>query len=574
MRRIIRRRAGDGADGLPGSLHPLLRRLYAARGVRSPDELSLELRRLLPVSSLDGVGAATALLMDHLQRGSRIVVVGDFDADGATSTALVVRQLRRLGFADVGFRVPDRMRHGYGLSPLLVEEIAPDRPSLLITVDNGVAALTGVEAARRHGIDVLVTDHHLPGAELPACAAMVNPNLPDAAFGSRALAGVGVAFYVMAALTRRLEELRGAKQPPVTDLLDLVALGTVADLVPLDRNNRILVSEGLRRMRAGRAVAGVLALAEVAGRRAGDLGARDLGFALAPRVNAAGRIDDMAIGIRCLLSDDADEARRLAAELDRLNGERRELETRMREEAQEAVRRVRIEEGRLPAGLTLFDPGWHAGVVGLVATRIKDRIHRPVAAFAPADGGSLRGSVRSVAGVHIRDVLEAVDVRHPGLMDRFGGHAMAAGLSLQRGHLDRFETAFAEEVARWLAPADMQGIVDSDGPLAVTEFSLATADVIERGGPWGQAFPEPLFDNEFDVIEARTVAGRHLKLWLRAATASPPVESIAFGYFNEAGAAPVAAGDRLRVAYRLGRTDFGGTPRPELRVEYLEPVAR
>jgi len=466
------------------------------------------------------------------------------------------------------------MRHGYGLSPLLVEEIAVDHPSLLITVDNGVAALAGVEAARRHGIDVLVTDHHLPGAELPACAAIVNPNLPCAAFGSRALAGVGVAFYVMAALTRRLEELRGAKQPPVTDLLDLVAVGTVADLVPLDQNNRILVSEGLRRLRAGRAVAGLLALAEVAGRRVRDLGARDLGFALAPRVNAAGRIDDMAIGIRCLLSDDVDEARRLAAELDRLNGERRELETRMREEAQEAVRRVRIEEGRLPAGLTLFDPGWHAGVVGLVATRIKDRVHRPVAAFAPADGGSLRGSVRSVAGVHIRDVLEAIDVRHPGLMERFGGHAMAAGLSLPRGSLVRFEDAFADEVARWLAPADMQGFVDSDGPLAVAELSLATADVIEQGGPWGQAFPEPLFDNEFDVVEARTIAGRHLKLWLRVATASPPVESIAFGHFNEAGAAVVAAGDRLRVAYRLGRTDFGGTPRPELRVEYLEPVAR
>lgn len=574
MRRLIRRRSCDGVDALPPSLHPLLRRLYAARGVRAADELALELRRLLPVSSLDGVDAGTGLLLDHLARRSRIVVVGDFDADGATSTALVVRQLRRLGFPEVDFRVPDRMRHGYGLSPLLVEEIAVDRPALLITVDNGVAAQAGVEAARAHGIDVLVTDHHLPGATLPDCAAMVNPNLAGAGFGSRALAGVGVAFYLMAALTRRLEQQRGCRQPPVTELLDLVAVGTVADLVPLDRNNRILVAEGLRRLRAGRAVVGLLALAEVAGRRPVDLRARDLGFALAPRINAAGRIDDMAIGIRCLLTDDPAQARQLAAELDRLNRERRELETRMRAEAQEAVRRVRIEEGRLPAGLTLFDPGWHAGVVGLVATRIKDRVHRPVAAFAPAGSEVLRGSVRSVPGVHIRDVLEAVDVRHPGLMERFGGHAMAAGLSLPHRHLARFEVAFAEEVARWLAPSEMRGVLDSDGPLEVAELSLATADVIEQGGPWGQAFPEPMFDNEFEVVETRTVAGAHLKLWLRAATAAPPVESIAFGHFNEAGAVAVAAGDRVRVAYRLGRTDFGGTPRPELHIEYLEPVAR
>jgi single-stranded-DNA-specific exonuclease len=574
VKRLIRRRACEHADSLPASLPPLLRRLYAARGVRTADDLALELRALLPVGSLDGIESAVQRLCAELARGGRIVVVGDFDADGATSTALVVRQLRRLGFPDVGFRVPDRMRHGYGLSPLLVEEIATERPALLITVDNGVAAHAGVDAARAHGIDVLVTDHHLPGATLPACVAMVNPNVAGARFGSRALAGVGVAFYLMAALTRRLEAERGTKQPPVADFLDLVAVGTVADLVPLDRNNRILVDAGLKRLRAGRAVAGLVALARASSRPLADLGARDLGFSLGPRINAAGRIDDMGIGIRCLLTDDVDEATTLAATLERLNVERRELESRMREEALDAVRQLRIDEGRLPAGLTLFDAGWHPGVVGLVASRVKDRVHRPVAAFAPAADESLRGSVRSVAGVHIRDVLEAIDVRHPGLIERFGGHAMAAGLSLPRAHVDRFERAFAEEVSRWLSPADMQGIIDSDGALEPHELTLEVATALERAGPWGQAFPEPLFDGEFDVVDARTVGGAHLKLWLRPAQAAPPVESIAFGHFTEARAPGVARGDRVRVAYRLGRTDFGGTPRPELRVEYLEPVAR
>ncbi len=555
---------------LPATLHPVLRRVYAARGVGHADELALELKQLLPVLTLDGIGPATELLVDHLKRGSRILVVGDFDADGATSTALVLRQLRRLGHVEAGFRVPDRMRHGYGLTPAFVADLAGERADLLVTVDNGVAAFAGIEAAQALGMQVLVTDHHLPAAALPACAAMVNPNLAGAGFGSRTLAGVGVAFYLMASLTRELEGLRGCKLPAVADLLDLVALGTVADLVPFDRNNRILVQEGLKRLRARSAAPGLMALARVAGCRLEELSARHLGHQMAPRLNAAGRIDDMSVGIRCLLTDDAAEALTLAQELDRLNRERRELELRMREEATVAMRRLRLQEGSLPAGVALFDRGWHAGIVGLVASRMKDRVHRPVVAFAPAGGGELRGSARSVSGVHVRDVLEAIDTRHPGLIDRFGGHAMAAGLTLRDGRLQKFAEAFAEEVGRHLTREQMLGVLETDGELAAGELSLETALALEAGGPWGQSFPEPLFDGEFDVVESRVLADRHLKLWLRPQPACQPIEAIAFGHFDDGGSERPAAGARIRLAYRLQSTSYGGTARAEMLAEYLQ----
>jgi len=565
----IRRRPPGPAAGLPASLHPVLRRVYAARGVSGEADLALELRHLLPVGSLDGIGAAVELLQDHLARGSRILVVGDFDADGATSTALVVRQLARLGHANVAFRVPDRLRHGYGLTPGLVADLAHEKADLLVTVDNGVAAHAGIESAQALGMQVLVTDHHLAGATLPACAAHVNPNLPGARFGSRALAGVGVAFYLMAALTRSLEAARGERLPAVADLLDLVALGTVADLVPLDRNNRILVQEGLRRIRARAAAPGLLALARVAGCRVEEMSARQLGHQIAPRVNAAGRIDDMSVGIRCLLAGDAGDALALATGLDRLNRERREIEARMREEAAAAVRRLRLAEGSLPAGLALFDEGWHAGIVGLVATRMKDRLNRPVVAFAPAGDGELRGSARSVEGVHIRDVLEAIDTHHPGLIERYGGHAMAAGLTLSRGALARFAEAFAGEVARWLTPEQMQGVLETDGELAPLELSLETARAIESGGPWGQGFPEPLFDGEFSVADSRIVGERHLKLWLRPDAAAAPVEAIAFGHFDDTSARRPGPGSRLRLAYRLQSTSYGGSERAELVAEHV-----
>jgi single-stranded-DNA-specific exonuclease len=565
----LRRRPAGPVDDLPASIHPVLRRVYASRGIRYADQLSLELRSLLPVSTLDGIGPATALLAEHVARGSRILVVGDFDADGATSTALVMRQLTRLGHRNVGMRVPDRMRHGYGLTPALVAELGPEKTDLLITVDNGVSAFAGIEAAQALGIQVLVTDHHLPGPTLPDCAAHVNPNLHQAAFGSRALAGVGVAFYLMASLTRELEGRRGVRLPAVADLLDLVALGTVADVVPLDQNNRILVQEGLKRIRARAATCGFMALARVAGCRLDDLSARQLGHQIAPRLNAAGRIDDMSVGIRCLLTDDPSEALALAGELDRLNRERREMELRMRDEAATAVRNLRIADGELPPGLTLFDSGWHAGVVGLVASRMKDRLHRPVAAFAPVGTDELRGSVRSVSGVHVRDALESIATRQPGLIDRYGGHAMAAGLTLRRSALTRFADAFAGEIGRQLSPAQMQNVLETDGELDGPEISLETARAIESGGPWGQGFPEPVFEGEFEVAETRVVGDRHLKLWVRPQPAMRPLEAISFGYFDESEAKRPADGARVRLAYRLQPTTFGGDARAELLAEHV-----
>ncbi len=569
----LRRRPAGPIDALPETMHPVLRRVYAARGVRDADQLSLDLRTLLPVSTLDGIGPATELLAEHLARGSRILVVGDFDADGATSTALVMRQLMRLGHSNVGMRVPDRIRHGYGLTPALVAELAHEKADLLITVDNGVSAFAGIEAAHALGIQVLVTDHHLPGPSLPVCAAHVNPNLRGASFGSRALAGVGVAFYLMASLTRELESRRGRKLPAVADLLDLVALGTVADVVPLDRNNRILVQEGLKRARARAATPGFMALARVAGCRLDELSARNLGHQLAPRLNAAGRIDDMSIGIRCLVTDDPSEALSLAGELDRLNRERREMESRMRDEAAIAVRNLRIAEGDLPPGLTLFDAGWHAGVVGLVASRMKDRLHRPVVAFAPASQDELRGSARSVAGLHVRDALEAIATRHPDLIDKYGGHAMAAGLTLRRSALARFADAFADEVGRHLTAAQMQNILETDGELAGQEISLETARALESGGPWGQGFPEPVFEGQFAVVETRVVGDRHLKLWLRPEPAMHPLEAISFGYFDESDAKRPADGARVQLAYRLQSTTFGGAARAELLAEHVLSIA-
>jgi single-stranded-DNA-specific exonuclease len=441
------------------------------------------------------------------------------------------------------------------------------KPGLIITVDNGIASLAGVAEARRHGIDVLVTDHHLPGETLPD-AILVNPNLPGSRFASPALAGVGVAFYVMAALARRL----GGRSAAIAGLLDLVALGTVADVVPLDHNNRILVHQGLQRIRAGRCVPGIAALAAVAGRSLTRVSATDLGFFLGPRLNAAGRLEDMSVGIRCLLTDDPAEAAALAAELDRLNRERRAIETRMQEEALAAVRRLRLEQpgAQLPPALALFDADWHQGVVGLVASRVRERVHRPVIAFALADDGQLRGSARSVPGVHVRDVLAAIDARHPTLIERYGGHAMAAGLTLAPDHLERFTRAFADEVGRSLDPALLQGTLVTDGELAAAEFSLETAEQLRAGGPWGQAFPEPLFDGEYPVLEARVLGERHLKLWVRPDLQSPPQEAIAFGWLDGEPRPVPRAAERVHLVFRLDVNDYLGMRRPQLVVDYLE----
>jgi single-stranded-DNA-specific exonuclease len=567
-RRPIRRRDAADAGALGGPLHPVLARVYAARGVRGLDDLELGLDRLLPIGSLDGVEAGAELIDAHMRRGSTIVVVGDFDCDGATASAIVVRSLRRLGHANCSFLVPDRFKFGYGLTPGIVELAAERQPGLLITVDNGVSSIAGVAAARARGIDVLVTDHHLPGRELPDATAMVNPNLAGSTFGSRALAGCGVAFYVMAALAKR----RGANPAQIVELLDLVALGTVADVVPLDRNNRVLVAQGLRRIRAGRCVPGIAALAEVAGRRLAALGATDLGFFVGPRLNAAGRIDDMSIGIECLLTDDPERARALATQLDGLNSERRAIEGRMQQDAIEIVQRMHLGEpgAKQPAGLCLFDRSWHAGVVGLVASRVKEQVHRPVIAFAPAGDGTVRGSARSVPGVHVRDAIEAVATREPDLLEKFGGHAMAAGMTLHESNLPRFSAAFAEEVAARAEPSMLQGILLTDGPLAASELCLDTAEQLRNGGPWGQAFPEPTFDGEFAVVEQRTLGDRHLKLWVRPDAKAPPMEAIAFGWLARPGADVPRAQQKTQLVYRLDVNEYQGLRRPQMLVEYLE----
>lgn len=563
---IERRKAGDNAI-TDATLHPVLCRAYAARGVRDRTELALTLDKLMPVGTLDSVDAAVALILAHRER--RILVVGDFDADGATSTALIVRCLRAWGFAAVDFLVPNRFEFGYGLTPEIVGLAAERSPSLIVTVDNGISSNAGVAAARARGIQVLITDHHLPGAVLPDAEVIVNPNVPGSNFGSRALAGVGVAFYVMAAVRRELDRCGTVVMPPVTDFLDLVALGTVADLVPLDVNNRVLVSQGIRRIRAGRAVAGIRALLSIAQRGGAQLTAADLGFSIGPRLNAAGRLDDMSIGIRCLLTDDETEALALASRLDALNSERREIEAKMQGAALAAVQSLR-EPGNGPTrhGVCLFDAAWHQGVVGLVASRIKDRIRRPVIAFALAGEGVLRGSARSVPGIHIRDVLDGIAARHPDLISRFGGHAMAAGLTIDAAHLDRFARAFDEEVTRWRDPSIPANRVETDGELSSDEIALETAQALRDGGPWGQAFPEPSFDGRFAIKNARVIGEKHLKMWVTSGNGERSFDAIAFN-FKGADETPRLPEGEVRLVYRLDINEYKGERRLQLLVDHV-----
>jgi single-stranded-DNA-specific exonuclease len=567
----IRRRTIPTSSAMGAGVHPVLRRIYAARGVMDDEDLDLSLERLLPIGSLPGVEAAAALLRNH--RTGRVLVVGDFDADGATSSALMVRGLRGLKFSHVDYLVPNRFKFGYGLTPEIVALAASRQPSLIVTVDNGISSIEGVEAAHNLGIPVLVTDHHLPGAVLPSALAIVNPNLAASTFGSPALAGVGVAFYVVAALGRLLGDV-GFR---VADLLDLVALGTVADVVPLDRNNRVLVAQGLRRIRAGRCVPGVRALLESGGRKLDEITAADLGFVVGPRLNAAGRLTDMSVGIECLLADDPAEAARLAGQLAALNAERREIEQRMQLEAVDIAATLRFNvAGDESLGLCLFDETWHQGVVGLVAGRIKDRLHRPVIAFARAENGGLRGSARSVPGIHIRDALDSIATRHPGLIDKFGGHSMAAGMSLAEEALDRFRTAFAEEIAARADVDSLRGVIHSDGELIGTELCVDTARVLRGAGPWGQGFPEPVFDGEFGVLDARIVGGSHLKLSVReggAAPCGPPIDAIAFGYIGSAAEDPqLRAGMRAQLAYRLEVNEYRGLGRLQLNCQHLRRI--
>ncbi|HCN65880.1 MAG TPA: single-stranded-DNA-specific exonuclease RecJ [Pseudomonas sp.] len=553
-----------------GEMPTLLTRLYAARGVQSQAELDKSLARLIPYQQLKGIDAAVDLLVVALEQRQRILIVGDFDADGATASTVGMLGLRLLGAAHVDYLVPNRFEYGYGLTPEIVEVALTRSPQLLITVDNGISSVEGVAAAKKAGLSVLVTDHHLPGNELPAADAIVNPNQPGCEFPSKALAGVGVIFYVLIALRARLNSLgwyQTVKAPNIAELLDLVALGSVADVVPLDANNRILVHQGLERIRAGRARPGLKAILEVAKRDHSKITSTDLGFILGPRLNAAGRLDDMSLGIECLLTDDPNAARDMAAQLDEMNQDRKSIEQGMQREALAQLKELTLDS--MPFGLCLFDPEWHQGVIGILASRLKERYFRPTFAFADAGDGMLKGSGRSVPGFHIRDALSVVAAQHPELISKYGGHAMAAGLTLPEANFPLFAQAFDEEVRRQLREEDLTGRLLSDGSLAIEEFHLELARALRHAGPWGQHFPEPLFHGVFQLVEQRIVGERHLKVVLKTECGSVKLDGIAFGVDREVWPNPTIRW--VELAYKLDLNEFRGNETVQLMIAHIEP---
>jgi single-stranded-DNA-specific exonuclease len=567
-RRLIRRRVVP-AHRLPATLDPVLQRVYAARGLVEAQEIGLDLAQMLPPDQLLGLPRAVQILAEAIAAGRKIVVAGDYDADGATGTALAVLGLRALGASAVDYVVPHRVTMGYGLSPALAQTAHAMQAEVLLTVDNGIASIAGVAAARALGMQVVVTDHHLPGPLLPDADALVNPNQPGCGFASKSLAGVGVMFYLLVALRAHLRE-RGAfalRPPPrLADWLDLVALGTVADVARLDRNNRVLVAQGVARLRAGRARPGLLAMLSAAGRAFEAVSATDLGFVLGPRINAAGRLADARIGIECLITDDPLRAAELAAALEQINRERREIQQGMTDTAMAIAERQQPDDRN---GICVFDEDWHEGVVGPVASRIKERLHRPTIAFAPSQNRELlKGSARSVHGLNIRDAIAAVDAAHPGLIERFGGHAMAAGLSLHKRAYPRFREAFDAACAAAMHPLERDAALDSDGPLKLAELQIETARCLEHGGPWGAGFGEPRFDNRFEVLDARIVGGdgTHAKYRLRlAGEIGVEINAIHFG-----GADRLCRRGQLHALYALGINRYRDRESVDLRIDYLE----
>ncbi len=574
MKKTIQRRPLPNITQ-PVSPSPVLARLFAARGVVRAEELDYQLQYLLKPDTLKGLDQALTLLVDALTNGESILILGDFDADGATSTALAVRCLRALGCAQVNFLVPNRFEYGYGLTPEIVEVAAQYAPQLLITVDNGISSLDGVARAQALGIKVLVTDHHLPGAQLPSAEAIVNPNQPGCAFPCKALAGVGVIFYVLSALRTRLRELGWFAQRPepnFAEYLDIVALGTVADVVPLEHNNRLLVAQGLKRIQAGRCCEGIKALLQVASRAADKITATDLGFVVGPRLNAAGRLDDMSLGIQCLLTDNPAEALALAQELDALNRDRRAIETGMQQEALVLLATLERElAGQLPTGLCLFHADWHQGVIGILASRIKDRLHRPVIVFALDEQGQLKGSGRSIPGFHLRDALDEVASAHPHMLKKFGGHAMAAGLSLAPEYLAAFKTAFDAVAHKHLGTSGLEAKMFTDGELLPAEFNLTLAADLAAAGPWGQAFPDPCFDGEFNLVQQRLLGEKHLKMVLSPRQAPHQlIDAIAFNI--DVKAWPNTECRHIRLVYKLAANEFRGQTSLQLMVDYMEPL--
>ncbi|MFL1009361.1 single-stranded-DNA-specific exonuclease RecJ [Vibrio parahaemolyticus] len=574
----IQRRPEPDLSLLPDSIPPILKRIYINRGITDIAQLETSARGLHSYQKLGGIEQAVELLFQAIQEQKRIIVVGDFDADGATSSALSVLALRMLGSNNVDYLVPNRFEDGYGLSPEVVDQALELGAEMIMTVDNGVSSIEGVRYAKENGITVLVTDHHLPGQVLPEVDAMVNPNLDGCAFPSKALAGVGVAFYLMMALCVHMRKhnwfaQQGMQEPKLMELIDLVALGTVADVVPLDENNRILVHQGLQRIRAGKARPGIQALIEVAKRDARRLVASDFGFALGPRINAAGRLDDMSFGVELLMCNNIHAARRMASELDGLNQTRKEIEEGMKQEAMAFCERLQFgENSELPYGLSLFQRDWHQGVIGILASRIKEKFHRPVIAFADGGEGTIKGSCRSIPGLHMRDALDFIDTQNPGLIIKFGGHAMAAGLTIKEQDFERFSRLFDEVVKKELDEAALKGVILTDGELKPEEFSMHIAEQLRAGGPFGQAFPEPIFDGEFKVLHQKLVGEKHLKLMLEPLYKGHPtnvmIDGIAFNV--DLRRWPDASVKTVRLAYKLDVNEFRGNQSLQLIIDHIE----
>jgi len=571
--KIIRRESvlSKALDGF--EMHPLLKRIYANRNIKDPEQIDYALVHLQDYRLLKGIESAARIVADAVINQQSVIIVGDFDADGATSSALVVRALRLFGLTTVNYLVPNRFEYGYGLTPEIVEVASQQSPDLIITVDNGISSVEGVAAAQQNNIKVVITDHHLPAAVIPAADAIVNPNQHGCSFPSKSLAGVGVAFYLMLAVRAELREQNWFSdekaEPNMGALLDLVALGTVADVVPLDENNRVLVEQGLLRIRAGNCCYGIQALLRIAGKDLRSCTSQDFGFFVGPRLNAAGRLDDMSTGIECLLADDMTSANDHAALLDDLNRQRKEIESDMLQQAMKAldIQLKQMQGQPLKAGVSLYNPAWHQGVVGLLASRIKERFHRPVIAFADAGNDEIKGSARSIPGLHIRDVLDAITKKYPHLIPKFGGHAMAAGLSLKKSDYEQFSQAFTEEVETCLSEKDLEKVIETDGGILADEMTLDSAEVLRLAGPWGQQFPQPVFDDEFDVLDWRIVGEKHLKFQLHHKTSGCSIDAIAF---NKNSDELPKGGGSIRAVYRMDVNEFRGKKNLQLIVEHIE----
>lgn len=572
MDKVITRRVPNDSSKLNDELHPILNLIYRNRGIADHRELERELSDLLPFDTLSHIDKAVERLYQALIKQEKILIIGDFDTDGATSTAVAIRSLRAFGATHIDFMVPNRFHDGYGLTSTIVEQAKQRQPDLIITVDNGISSHEGVACANQYGIDVVITDHHLPPDTLPNAFAIVNPNCVGDAFPSKCIAGVGVIFYVMLALRRELVETNwfkdaGIKAPNMAQMLDLVALGTVADVVSLDKNNRIMVHQGLRRIKHGKCCPGIIALLEVGKRNPAKIVASDLGFAVAPRLNAAGRLEDMRLGIECLLAPDLAQARQMAHRLDELNQERRTIEAEMQTQAYQVIKDIQL-DSQLPKGICLYQAEWHQGVIGIIAGRVKDRFHRPVVAFAKVSDNELKGSARSIKGIHIRDVLELIALKNPDLIQKFGGHAMAAGLSIHPDNYMEFNQAFSQQVNELVDDSMLNGEILSDGELNDSNLTLDLAELIRTEGPWGQNFPEPLFDGVFDLIEQRIVGAKHLKMTLALPGLSKTYDAIAFNIDVEKW--PNYRCEQVHIAYRIDVNEFNNRRVLQLIVESIQ----